>query len=414
VAGIAEKLLSKDVVKRPAQPGATTIPIPTPDFGGAQPPSSGQLKPTVPPGGVWVTAPPDGASVSDTTLYLDARAYPSASGGAAITHVNFTVWWPAVGPVSGPWRSVCDWALPAYGDHYVCAVDLSAIPSGEFRVSFDVYDTSGQRTLAPNGVRTLRRIADDGPSITNTPTPSRPTNTPTPPRPTNTPTPFRPTDTPTPFRPTNTPTPVPASVSVSIWTDHTDYAIGDPATVCYSVSRAGRIRITDTRANGRVSVVLDGVDDGRGDCLPGTIDGPAGTETMRIEFFDSSGRVVASDDVRFVVRASGGSGGGGGTGGGGTGGGACTRAPSSPTNVHWIAGTTTLTWDVADPGGPGCTLSYEINSFGGQLISRGSSNQFTFSQTTACDSQFAVFIGAANQNFGFHFYTLFGTSACKS
>lgn len=140
---------------------------------------------------------------------------------------------------------------------------------------------------------------------TNTPTPFRPTNTPTPPRPTNTPTPPRPTDTPTPFRPTNTPTPVPVSVSVSIWTDHTDYAIGDPATVCYSVSRAGHIRITDTRANGRVSVVLDGVDDGRGDCLPGTIDGPAGTETMRIEFIDGSGRVVASDDVRFVVRAPG-------------------------------------------------------------------------------------------------------------
>lgn len=371
-----------------------------------------------PPGGVWYAAPENGANVTGPSLHVEARAYPASPNGPPIDHVNFTVWWSGIGAVSGPWRTACAPASPIQGDRYDCWVDLTPIPSGEFRVSFDVYDRAGHSRLAPNGVRVLRKVDNStggGPSAaipTRTPTPTPPpipTRTPTPtppPTPTRTPTPW-PTRTPT-------PTPVPQSeVTVSIWTDRTDYTVGDPVQVCYSVSRAGHVRLTDFTTDGSTRVFLDGIDDGRGDCLPGTITGPAGTERVRIDFFGASGETLASASATFIVKdKSSGNGGGSGTGGGGGDGGECTRAPSNPTNIHWEPGTNTITWDVADPGGPGCVLTYEVNSGGGPNLYRGSANRFDFGICQG-GGLFGVFIGAANQNFGFHSYALFTDGNCQ-
>lgn len=103
-------------------------------------------------------------------------------------------------------------------------------------------------------------------------------------------------------RPT-TPSP---PVTVSITTDRTTYAIGDSGTYCYTVSQAGHVRVTDIRSDGTSHVLIDGVDDGTGDCRQGTIDGPTGSEILRIEFIGANGAVLATNEVIVVVTASGG------------------------------------------------------------------------------------------------------------
>jgi len=47
-------------------------------------------------------------------------------------------------------------------------------------------------------------------------------------------------------------------------------------------------------------------------------------------------------------------------------------------------------------------LYYAVNAFGGQNLYRGTTASFT--SPNLCPG--AYFIGAANQRFGFHFYTL--------
>jgi hypothetical protein len=91
------------------------------------------------------------------------------------------------------------------------------------------------------------------------------------------------------------------------------------------------------------------------------------------------------------------------SGGSGPTGGACERAPSAPTNFRLLPGTTTLTWEVTDPGGPGCILQYEVRTFGGQVLYRGSTPSFTL-PTINCNSGY--FVGAANQSFGIHGFAL--------
>jgi transposase len=71
--------------------------------------------------------------------------------------VQFTVWWPALGPQSGPWKVACTLSTPTSGDAYGCDVDLGPLgaPSGQVLVSFDVYDQGGRTTLSPGGERAI-------------------------------------------------------------------------------------------------------------------------------------------------------------------------------------------------------------------------------------------------------------------
>jgi len=41
------------------------------------------------------------------TIHAAAHAYPSKAADPAIDHVDFTVWWPALGSKSGPWKTAC-------------------------------------------------------------------------------------------------------------------------------------------------------------------------------------------------------------------------------------------------------------------------------------------------------------------
>lgn len=150
------------------------------------------------PGGTWIS-PQDGSTTSGIVTF-SAHAYSANSGDPPIDHVNFTVWWPALGPQSGPWRTACTGNPTAGGDIYTCTADLGALgaPAGQVLMSFDVYDQSGGSNLSPNGEHTIRYLPQVS-SPTNTPVPtSTPIATATaPPTATQVPTPI-PTDTPTP------------------------------------------------------------------------------------------------------------------------------------------------------------------------------------------------------------------------
>jgi hypothetical protein len=131
----------------------TAIPASTPTATSTQAPPSPAI-----PGGLWI-APASGAMISGTTLHFAAHAYPTHPGDPPIDHVNFTIWWPALGPQSGPWKLACPAFSPGgdlsigASDVYACDADLAALgaPPGSLLVSFDVYDTAGDRNLAPNG-----------------------------------------------------------------------------------------------------------------------------------------------------------------------------------------------------------------------------------------------------------------------
>jgi len=80
-----------------------------------------------------------------------------------------------------------------------------------------------------------------------------------------------------------------ASSAVSITTDKAQYRVGDAIRVCYTVPGAGQVTITDFLANGANQVLLDGIDDGTGDCFSGVVVPPTGTECVRLDFFGAVG-----------------------------------------------------------------------------------------------------------------------------
>ena len=162
---------------------ATPTPLPTPTrtataTPAATPTATPTPTPTAIPGGLWI-APSNGATISGSTLHFAAHAYPARPGDPPIDHVNFTIWWPALGPQTGPWKLACAGFSPGGdlsigpSDVYACDSDLVGLgaPQGTLLVSFDVYDTAGNRNLAPNGERT---IVWTGPPATVQPKPAPP------------------------------------------------------------------------------------------------------------------------------------------------------------------------------------------------------------------------------------------------
>ena len=152
-------------------PTPTTLPTPTP------------TPPPIIPGGLWIS-PANGATVAGPVLQLAAHAYPSHPGDPAIDHVNFTVWWPALGLKSGPWKLACPpVAPPSSGDTFACDANLATLgtPTGTLSVSFDVYDRVGNKNLSPNGEHVLDYQPAPPPTPVPVPTPTpRPAPTPTP------------------------------------------------------------------------------------------------------------------------------------------------------------------------------------------------------------------------------------------
>ncbi|MGI8689913.1 MAG: Ig-like domain-containing protein [Thermomicrobiales bacterium] len=125
-----------------------------------------------PPGGTWIT-PDDGQGFTSGSVHFSAHA----DAAAGVSNVNFTAWWPGLGPVTDPWYTACSLTAPTSGDTYACDWNFvvpSTVPpppSGAMRISFDVYDSAGNYNLAPNGTRTIQ-IYDEAGLYTQSPYPT--------------------------------------------------------------------------------------------------------------------------------------------------------------------------------------------------------------------------------------------------
>jgi hypothetical protein len=69
----------------------------------------------------------------------------------------------------------------------------------------------------------------------------------------------------------------------TITTDQSQYTIGSPIRICYTVPGPGPVTVTDSQ-NGTSHVLLSTFDDGSGWCFGGTITPPTGTECERLDY----------------------------------------------------------------------------------------------------------------------------------
>src|SRR5258708_3734623 len=99
------------------------------------------------PGGIWSSITPvNGSTVASGSVTLAANIN---IGSAPIDHVNFTAHWSSLGT---SWATICTLTTPSGPNNlYSCPWNLSSLPASQVTISFDVYDTAGQKNLSPNG-----------------------------------------------------------------------------------------------------------------------------------------------------------------------------------------------------------------------------------------------------------------------
>ncbi|MCC6386152.1 MAG: FHA domain-containing protein [Dehalococcoidia bacterium] len=411
------------------------------------------------PAGGWdAPTPGHGDRVTANAATLAVWAEPMAKAPAtAIRYILITYWYPGVKVGTTELVENDPWALCGRIDAPnsgrvtgTCQLDLAAARGKNVKISFDVHEADGRVTKAPAGVREFTVDCPDcsiaNPQFSPVPTlptvppgrfsplasprpdtptaTSTPTRTPTPP-PSATSTPTPPVATPTATRtPTATPRPpdpdrdgdgvpdngdecpdqagpassygCPVSWTLTLTLNGTEFHPGDRQDFCYSLSPQAPFRFTLEKSNdgGPFSPLWDEGDTGTGDCLQFTVGQELGVRQYRGRAYVNGqlvGTRIVSARVTSVAPPTPTP-----TPSQGT----CDREPSQPTTVRRNGNT--ITWEVADPGGSGCQVRYEVNAFGGQNLYRGTTPSFT--SASLCPG--AYFIGAANQRFGFHFYAL--------
>jgi hypothetical protein len=72
--------------------------------------------------------------------------------------------------------------------------------------------------------------------------------------------------------------------NAAIWTNSSQYNIGDPIQVCYRIPVAGYITITDVQPGQPTHVFYQGPSAGTTSCLPGTVTPPSGRECLILTF----------------------------------------------------------------------------------------------------------------------------------
>ena len=70
--------------------------------------------------------------------------------------------------------------------------------------------------------------------------------------------------------------------TAAIWTDRSQYRVGDAIQFCYRIPVPGFITIIDLPADGSQLTIFSGPSAGTGTCLPGTIKPPTGSECLRL------------------------------------------------------------------------------------------------------------------------------------
>ena len=95
-------------------------------------------------------------------------------------------------------------------------------------------------------------------------------------------------------------------VSCDIWVNKgegANYCIDEPITLCYSVSQPIYVQLWVITSEG-ARIILEGYDDGTGDCIYATIGPPTGTHTYRIKAIEG-GEIVCQDETWVWVEECG-------------------------------------------------------------------------------------------------------------
>jgi hypothetical protein len=90
------------------------------------------------------------------------------------------------------------------------------------------------------------------------------------------------------------------SGNVTITTDQPQYNVGDIAKVCYTVLGAGPVTILDQHPDGTSQQIVNGNDDGTGDCFEALVTPPTGNECLQLN--DTSGGMTGSAQTCFQVQ----------------------------------------------------------------------------------------------------------------
>ena len=91
--------------------------------------------------------------------------------------------------------------------------------------------------------------------------------------------------------------------TAAIWTDQTQYNIGDAIQYCYRIPIVGLVTITDLPANGTSNVIFSQVVSSTHGCLSGTVTPPAGHECLQLSYplFGGSGQTQTCFTVLGAV-----------------------------------------------------------------------------------------------------------------
>ncbi len=109
--------------------------------------------------------------------------------------------------------------------------------------------------------------------------------------------------TPTPTNPPNN-NPVTVNITVDKGANAT-YKVGDPIKVCYTVSRPVYVKLTNQWSDGTETLIIEGNDDGTGDCRDGTIGPPAGKECSTIQALTgANGSELAKKQACYNITAT--------------------------------------------------------------------------------------------------------------
>jgi hypothetical protein len=96
-----------------------------------------------------------------------------------------------------------------------------------------------------------------------------------------------------------------SAAQLSIWTDRSEYSIGDTLRYCVTLPGPGQVEIRDNLPTGQSNVIASWYDNGSGGCSTGTVTPPSGTECLQVIYRAAYDYGQAlSTQTCFTVRGS--------------------------------------------------------------------------------------------------------------
>lgn len=92
---------------------------------------------------------------------------------------------------------------------------------------------------------------------------------------------------------------------LSIWTDRSQYSVGDTLSYCVTLPGPGQVEVRDNLPNGQSNVIASWYDNGNGGCSTGTVTPPSGRECLQVIYRATYDYAQSySTQTCFTVRGS--------------------------------------------------------------------------------------------------------------